>query len=68
MGKLSLPENIYDVVIVGGGAAGLTAGMYAARAGLSTVLLAGSTSQSQITYTPHVEISPVFPKAWVVMS
>ena len=62
MSKLSLPENIYDVVILGGGAAGLTAGMYAARAGLNTVLLAGSTSQSQITYTPHVENFPGFPE------
>ena len=34
------PRALYDVVSVGGGAAGLTAGMYAARRALKTVILA----------------------------
>ncbi|HET6350989.1 MAG TPA: FAD-dependent oxidoreductase [Coriobacteriia bacterium] len=37
----STPKD-YDVVIVGAGPAGLTAGMYAGRMGLSTALVAGS--------------------------
>ena len=32
-------ETIYDVVIIGGGPAGSTAGIYAARANLSTLIL-----------------------------
>ena len=32
-------EDIYDVIIIGGGAAGLTAGIYTCRAGLKTLML-----------------------------
>ena len=35
----TLPELIYDVVIIGGGPAGSTAGIYTARANLSTLVL-----------------------------
>ena len=34
-----MDDSTYDVLIAGGGAAGLAAGMYACRAGLKTVLL-----------------------------
>lgn len=34
-----MPEADYQLVIVGGGPAGLTAGLYAARAKLNVVLL-----------------------------
>lgn len=34
-------ENSFDVVVIGGGPAGLTAGMYAARTGLATAVIAG---------------------------
>ena len=34
-----MSEPSYELVIVGGGAAGLTAGLYACRAGLKSVLL-----------------------------
>ena len=62
MSSISIPDDVFDVVILGGGPAGLTAGLYAARAGLKTLLLSGSAGQSQITFTPHVENYPGFPE------
>ncbi len=53
---------MYDVIIVGGGPAGLTAGLYCARANLKTLLVEGSTSVSQITLTDIVENYPGFPE------
>jgi thioredoxin reductase (NADPH) len=61
MSSVSIPEEVFDVIILGGGPAGLTAGIYASRAGLKTLMLSGSAGASQITYTPHVENFPGFP-------
>lgn len=47
-----------DVVVIGGGPAGLTAGLYAGRARLSTIILAGPTPGGQISYTYRVENYP----------
>jgi thioredoxin reductase (NADPH) len=55
-------EPPYDVVIVGGGPAGLTAGMYAARANLRVVMIEGATSVSQITMTDMIENYPGIPE------
>lgn len=54
-------ENIYEVVIVGGGPAGLTAGLYAARAGLNSILIDKGIFGGQITYAEHVENFTGFP-------
>jgi thioredoxin reductase (NADPH) len=54
-------DRIYDVVIIGGGAAGLTAGLYAARAKMDTLLLEKSVWGGQIAYTGLVENYPAFP-------
>jgi thioredoxin reductase (NADPH) len=52
----------YDVVIIGGGPAGLTAGMYAARANLRVLAVAGASTVSQVTVTDHIENYPGIPE------
>jgi thioredoxin reductase (NADPH) len=52
----------YDVVIVGGGGAGLTAGLYTSRAMLSTLLIEKLAPGGQIALTDLVENYPGFPE------
>jgi thioredoxin reductase (NADPH) len=51
----------YDIIIIGGGPAGLTAGIYAARAKMKTLLIESTFSASLITTTDMVENYPGFP-------
>ncbi len=54
-----MPKNeIYDLIIVGGGPAGLTAGMYAMRAALKTVLIERGVFGGQVAITKEVENYP----------
>src|SRR3989344_8422555 len=53
-------ETIYDVIILGSGPAGLTAGIYAIRAGRKTLLIAGSRWGGQLMLTTLVENYPGF--------
>ena len=53
-------SKAYDVIIVGGGPAGLTAGIYAARSGLKTVILEKAMVGGQVSITPMVENWPGF--------
>lgn len=54
-------EN-YDVVIIGGGAAGLTAGIYCGRARLNTLLIEKALVGGLATYTNEIENFPGFPE------
>jgi len=54
--------NGYDVLIIGGGLAGLTAGLYAARYGLKTGLIEQMMGGSQIINLEKIENFPGFPK------
>ena len=53
-------SEIYDVIIIGGGPAGLTAGMYAKRAALKTVLIERGVFGGQVAITKEVENYPGF--------
>lgn len=61
MSKTQLPEYDYDTIIIGGGPAGYTAGIYAARSGLKTLLVEGAATVSQITITDLIENYPGIP-------
>ena len=52
--------EIYDIAIIGGGPAGLTAAVYAGRAGKKTVVLEKGSFGGQITASPRVENIPGF--------
>src|SRR5213593_3737765 len=54
---------MYDVMIIGSGAAGYTATIYSCRAGRRTLLVAGSVSGGQLMLTSDVENFPGFPEA-----
>ena len=57
----STESAFYDIVIIGGGPAGYTAGLYAARAGLKALLISGASTVSQITVTDFIENYPGIP-------
>ncbi len=52
---------MYDLIVVGGGPAGLTAALYALRAGKSVLVIEKSTFGGQITWSPKVENFPTIP-------
>ncbi len=53
-------EELYDLVIIGGGPGGLTAGLYAMRAALKTVLIEKGVPGGQIAISDTVENYPGF--------
>jgi len=61
MSGKKLPDGAYDVLIIGGGPGGLTAGLYAARASFKTLLVESGMVMSQITVTHLVENYPGVP-------
>ena len=52
--------NVYDIIIIGGGPAGLTAAIYAGRANKKVLVIEKGTFGGQITSSPKVENIPGF--------
>lgn len=55
---MSDSENIYDVIVIGGGPAGCSAAQYAARAKMKTVILDKSATAGALAYASHIENYP----------
>ncbi|SHJ53743.1 thioredoxin reductase (NADPH) [Dethiosulfatibacter aminovorans DSM 17477] len=53
----------YDVVVIGAGAAGLTAAIYSARARLNTLIMEKALVGGLATYTNEIENYPGFPNS-----
>ena len=53
-------ERIYDMIIVGGGPGGYSAALYAARAGLDTVVLEKLSAGGQMALTDKIDNYPGF--------
>lgn len=57
-----MEDKIYDMIVIGGGPAGYTAALYAARSGLSTLVLEKLTAGGQMTNTEQIDNYPGFPE------
>ena len=55
-------HHVYDMIVVGGGAGGYTAALYAARAGLDTLVLEKLYAGGQMTQTHQIDNYPGFPE------
>lgn len=53
-------ENIYDIIIIGGGPAGYTAALYASRAGFNTVTIERMSAGGQMAVTDIIDNYPGF--------
>jgi thioredoxin reductase (NADPH) len=58
--KSTVPPDKWDIIILGGGPAGLTAGLYAARGGMKSLLLEKEVSGGQAATTDWVDNYPGF--------
>ena len=53
-------DKIYDIIVIGGGPAGYTAALYAARAGLDTLVIERMASGGQMALTDVIDNYPGF--------
>lgn len=53
-------EQLYDMIVIGGGPAGYTAALYAARAGLSVLVLEKLSAGGQMALTEQIDNYPGF--------
>ncbi len=60
MNNLNISQDVYDTIIIGGGPAGYTAGIYAARARMKVLLIESFSVMGQATMTDVVENYPGF--------
>jgi thioredoxin reductase (NADPH) len=60
--KTETEDQVYDLIVLGGGPAGLTAAIYAGRAALNTLVLIGPSPGGQASVTDMVENFPGFPE------
>ncbi len=56
----SIVKHVYDMIVVGGGPGGYTAALYAARAGLDTVVLEKLSAGGQMALTEQIDNYPGF--------
>lgn len=61
MGKRTVNTQPYDLLIIGAGPSGLTAGIYGHRAGLKVLMIGGDAPGGQVTLHYNVENYPGFP-------
>ena len=54
-------KQVYDMIVIGGGPGGYTAALYAARAGLSTLVLEKLSAGGQMALTSQIDNYPGFP-------
>lgn len=58
--EASTAKHVYDMIVVGGGPGGYTAALYAARAGLDTVVLEKLSAGGQMALTEQIDNYPGF--------
>ncbi|MCK9229505.1 MAG: thioredoxin-disulfide reductase [Syntrophales bacterium] len=62
MNDSTIPDDVFDCLIIGAGPAGLTAALYTSRSAMKTLVLEGSSTVSQVTVTDIVENYPGIPE------